>query len=189
MAEIAATLGTFPPLRIPRVNQYPAGLSYWSVTEHAQKNGGYPVAGWSVAWSPGTLISANDHCVWMREDGTLIDLMAASPGMQGFTTFLMLGDQMAADVDLRYPVVKPNFTIKLTDAPELVEAERRYERWLSLNLKLREMLKKMGWQWNPGSGWFGGNESVAAEMLGQQVYEAQRSFLELNDSIYEAPKG
>ena len=187
LSQMMTTLNTHPPLRIPRVNQYLPGLSYWNVMEHARTNGGYAVMGWNVAWSPGVLLSAIRHCVWMRQDGTLIDLTAANPADRGETTFLTLLDQASDVFDLRFPDSRSNYTQALMEDPQLVEADRLYQRWHSLNLKLTEMLKRMGWMWNPGNGWYGGTQAAAADMLGQQVLTAQQAFLDMNSLMYDKP--
>ena len=123
----------------------------------------------------------------MRPDGTLIDLTAAGPSQQGRSTFLAIVNQADDPVDLRFPVTRPNITIPLVEHPDLIESDRRYQQWLRLHLKLTDMLKRMGYAWNPAQGWFGGTQAAAADMLGQQVLNAQQSFLDHNAQLYNQP--
>jgi hypothetical protein len=44
------------------------------VPQHVAANGGEQVTGWAIWEWPRVLIEAEFHCVWRKEDGTLIDI-------------------------------------------------------------------------------------------------------------------
>lgn len=60
-----------------------------SVRQAVSKHGGEELNGWQVWMWPGVFIEAEHHCVWRRQDGTLVDI---TPKQNGATRILFIPD-------------------------------------------------------------------------------------------------